>query len=106
MSELASEPTTQGTRRLSHAELRELFLFADLTDRQLDWISANGDVVAYRAGESVSVEGEPAECFYVLLSGTLSMVRMVRGAEVETTRSDQRGVYSGAIQFYLGDQVE
>jgi signal transduction histidine kinase len=93
-------------RRLTHAELRELFLFADLTDRQLDWISANGDVVAYRAGDAVSVEGEPAECFYVLLSGTLSMVRTVRGAEVETTRSDQRGVYSGAIQFYLGDQVD
>jgi signal transduction histidine kinase len=93
-------------RRLSHEELRELFLFADLADRQLDWISANGDVVAYRAGEDVSVEGEPAECFSVLLSGTLSMVRLVRGVEVETTRTDQRGVYSGAIQFYLGDQVD
>ena len=44
-------------RRLSHEELRELFLFADLTDHQLDWISANGDVVAYRAGDAVSVEG-------------------------------------------------
>ncbi|MGH3586780.1 MAG: ATP-binding protein, partial [Pseudonocardia sp.] len=44
--------------------------------------------------------------FYVLLSGSLSMVRMVRGDEVEVTRSDQPGVYSGATQFYLGDQVE
>jgi signal transduction histidine kinase len=94
------------TRRLSPAELRELFLFADLSDRQLEWISANGDVVPYAAGEAVSVEGEPAECFYVLLSGTLSMVRTVRGAEVETVRTDQRGVYSGATQFYLGDQVD
>ena len=94
------------TRRLSPAELRELFLFADLSDRQLEWISANGDVVSHRAGEAASVEGEPAECFYVLLSGTLSMVRTVRGDEVETVRTDQRGVYSGAIQFYLGDQVD
>jgi signal transduction histidine kinase len=87
-------------------ELRELFLFADLTDKQLDWVAANGDVVAYRAGDAVSVEGAEAECFYVLLSGTLSMVRLVRGAEVEVVRTDQRGVYSGAVQFYLGDQVE
>jgi signal transduction histidine kinase len=94
------------TRRLSNVELRELFLFADLTEHQLDWVAAHGDVVAYRAGDVVSAEGDPAECFYVLLSGTLSMLRTVRGAEVETVRTDRRGVYSGAIQFYLGDQVE
>ena len=86
-------------------ELRELFLFADLNDKQLDWVATNGDVVAYRAGDTVYTEGEPAECFYVLLTGTLSMVRTVRGAEVETVRTDQPGVYSGAIQFYLGDQI-
>lgn len=88
------------------AQLRELFLFEDLTDAQLAWIAENGDVVDYKAGESVSVEGEPAECFYVLLSGTLTMVRMIRGDEVEMTRTDQPGVYSGATQFYLGDQVD
>ncbi|HEY0453537.1 ATP-binding protein [Actinophytocola sp.] len=85
--------------------LRELFLFADLTDGQLNWIAANGDVIAVPQGEAVSVEGEPAECFHVLLSGTLSMVRTVRGDEVETVRTDQRGVYSGAVRFYLDDQI-
>jgi signal transduction histidine kinase len=88
------------------AQLRELFLFADLTDDQLEWVTAHGDVVSYKAGQTVSVEGEPAECFYVLLSGTLSMVRKVRGDEVEITRSDQPGAYSGATQFYLGEQVD
>jgi signal transduction histidine kinase len=98
--------STGATRRLTHDELRELFLFADLDDHKLDWISANGDVISCKQGEMVSVEGEPAECFHVLLSGTLRMMRLVRGEQVETTRTDQRGVYSGAIQFYLGDQVE
>ena len=55
------------------ARLRELFLFADLTDSQLAWVAANSDVVAYRKGEAVSVEGEPAECFFVLLEGTMTM---------------------------------
>lgn len=88
------------------AQLRELFLFEKLDDDQLAWLATNGDVVAYKAGDTVSAEGEQARCFYVLLSGTLRMTRLVRGDEVETTRTDQRGVYSGATQFYQGDQSE
>ena len=88
------------------AQLRELFLFEKLADDQLAWLASSGDVVAYKAGDTVSAEGDPARCFYVLLSGTMRMTRKVRGDEVETTRTDQRGVYSGATQFYQGDQVD
>jgi signal transduction histidine kinase len=97
---------TATERRLGPEELRELFLFENLTDAQLDWVAANGDVVGSPAGTEVSVEGEPAECFFVLLSGTLSMVRLVGGSEVETVRTDHRGVFSGAVQFYFGDRLE
>ncbi|UOY02291.1 ATP-binding protein [Blastococcus sp. PRF04-17] len=93
-------------RRLTPDELRELFLFEDLDDDQLGWVAANGDVVDFAAGAEVSVEGEPAECFFVLLDGTMSMVRLVGGSEVETVRTDSRGVYSGAVQFYFGDRLE
>ena len=92
--------------RLTPAELRELFLFENLTPEQLDWVAANGDVVDCPAGSDVSVEGEPAECFFVLLEGTLSMVRTIGGSEVETVRSSGRGMYSGAVQFYFGDRLE
>src|SRR6476661_1188843 len=92
--------------RLRPDELRELFLFENLTPEQLDWVSGNGDVMEYAAGADVSVEGEPAECFYVLLEGTLTMVRLVGGTEVETVRTDYRGSYSGAVQFYFGDRLE
>ncbi len=97
--------TTTG-ERLTPAELRELFLFEDLDEAQLAWVSANGDVVDRSAGTEVSVEGEPAECFFVLLEGTLTMVRTVGGSEVETVRTANRGVYSGAVQFYFGDRLE
>jgi signal transduction histidine kinase len=90
---------------LAPAELRELFLFADLDQDQLEWVAGHGDVVGYPAGAEVTVEGEPAECFYVLLSGTMTMVRLVGGDEVETVRTDSRGVFSGAVQFYFGDQI-
>jgi signal transduction histidine kinase len=92
--------------RLSPDELRGLFLFEDLDDEQLAWIAANGDLVDCAAGAEMTVEGEPAECFFVLLEGTMTMVRLVGGAEVETVRTSHRGVYSGAVQFYFGDRLE
>ena len=69
-------------------------------------MAGNGDVVDCPAGTDVSVEGEPAECFFVLLDGTMTMVRTVGGSEVETVRTSHRGVYSGAVQFYFGDRLE
>jgi signal transduction histidine kinase len=93
-------------QRLAPAELRELFLFEDLDDEQLAWVAANGDVVDVAAGADVSVEGEPAECFFVLLEGRMTMVRLVGGSEVETVRTAHRGVFSGAVQFYFGDRLE
>ena len=92
--------------RLDPDELRELFLFEHLTPEQLDWVAANGDVVEFPAGSDVTVEGQPAECFYVLLSGQMTMSRLVGGTEVETVRTSDRGVYSGAVQFYFGDRLE
>lgn len=92
--------------RLGPAELRELFLFEDLDEEQLAWVAENGDVVECPAGSDVSIEGEPAECFFVLLEGTMTMSRLVGGSDVETVRTDHRGVFSGAVQFYFGDRLE
>jgi signal transduction histidine kinase len=96
----------QTPARLGPDELRELFLFEQLTAEQLAWVAAHSEVVDVAAGEFLAVEGEPAEYFYVLLSGSLAMSRIVGGDPVETIRTDQRGVYTGAVQFYLGDQVD
>jgi signal transduction histidine kinase len=85
-------------------ELRDLFLFADLKPEQLEWIAGCGDVVEVAAGANVVAEGEPSRCFYVLLSGTVSMSRVIGGETVETTRTDHRGSYFGAVQFYLDDE--
>jgi len=85
-------------------ELRTLFLFADLTDDQLAWVAEHADVVEVPAGEFIVREGEVAGCFHVLLSGTIAMSKLVGGESVETTRTEQRGVYFGAVQFYLDDE--
>src|SRR3954469_12108453 len=92
--------------RLAPDELRELFLFEHLDPQQLDWVAANADVLEFPAGSDVTGEGQPAECFYVLLSCQMTMSRLVGGTEVETVRTSDRGVYSGAVQFYFGDRLE
>ena len=40
----------------------------------------------------------------MLLSGTLAMSRRVQGGELELIRSDYRGSYTGAFNFYLADR--
>jgi signal transduction histidine kinase len=91
--------------RVSPAMLRTLFLFEDLEDGRLEWVAEHGHVERYGAGAEIATEGEPAEWFYILLSGGITLSRLVRGDDVEITRGDQPGVYAGATQFYLGDQV-
>jgi signal transduction histidine kinase len=82
-------------------ELRSLFLFEALSDDKLEWLSRQGTVREYPGGTVIFAEGEPAEGFFVLLSGTLALSRKVQQDDVETVRTDQRGVYMGATQAYL-----
>jgi signal transduction histidine kinase len=85
-------------------DLRSLFLFEQLTDEQLAWVAQHADEAEFAAGSDIVVEGDPAGCFHVLLSGTVAMSRLIGGDPVETTRTDHRGVYFGAVQFYLDDE--
>ena len=94
------------TGALSHEDLRTLFLFEQLSEEQLDWIVEHAVVEEFAAGSTVLREGDPATCFYQLFGGTLRMTRMVGGNEVEMVRTDQRGVYCGATQFFVGQQGE
>jgi signal transduction histidine kinase len=92
--------------RLGPSELRTLFLFETLDDDELNWLSDNGYCQTWSAGQPVFAEGDPATCFYVLLSGTLSMHRRVEDTEVETARTNQRGVYCGATQSFVKGMAE
>jgi signal transduction histidine kinase len=85
-------------------ELRHLFLFEKLTDEQLGWLCREGSVVSAQPG-TVYAEGEPATCFYVLLSGEIALLRRVGSDDVETVRTANPGVYAGAFFAYLGDRV-
>ncbi|WP_344398192.1 ATP-binding protein [Streptomyces longisporus] len=88
----------------SPQEIGSLFLFEKLTPQQLGRLCSEGRVERFEAGP-VYTEGEPATCFFVMIEGTVVLSRRVGGDDVEVTRTSQPGVYSGAMQAYLGDRV-
>ncbi|MFJ7207066.1 ATP-binding protein [Streptomyces sp. NPDC098789] len=85
-------------------EISSLFLFEKLTPEQLGRLCAEGRVERFEVGP-VYTEGDPATCFYVMIEGTVVLSRRVGADDVEVGRTSQRGVYSGAMQAYLGDRV-
>ncbi|WP_086849088.1 ATP-binding protein [Amycolatopsis kentuckyensis] len=91
---------------LPREELRGLFLFEHLSEGQLDWVAANAVLEEYEGDSFVIREGEEATCFYVILNGAVRMTRLVSGTEIETNRSDQRGAYFGATQFFVHQEAE
>ena len=93
-----------GPERLKPADLRTLFLFEQLDDDQLAWLAERGRVVEYPAGATIHAEGAPASCFMVLLSGVLAMYKRVQGGELELTRTDYYGAYTGAFDAYVPDR--
>ena len=93
------------TPTLSHDELRELFLFEQLTDGQLDALQAVSSIITVEADTTLGAEGEPAACFYVLLDGEVSLNRRVRDGDVEITRTRHRGAYFGATATFADDKV-
>ncbi|GIF10018.1 ATP-binding protein [Actinoplanes teichomyceticus] len=99
--EIRLQPCEPGA--LTPDELRTLFLFEKLTDDQLAWIAAHGCTLRAPAGSLVLREGDPAESFFVLLSGTVALSRRVGRDDVQTSRTEQRGVYMGATNAYLRD---
>jgi signal transduction histidine kinase len=90
--------------RLTPEQLKTLFLFEDLNDDQLAWLVERGRVVYYAPGACIHAEGDHASCFFVLLSGMISMSSRVQGGELELFRTDHRGAYTGAFNAWLVDR--
>src|SRR5258708_36974785 len=95
-----NEPRVPEAERLTPDELRTLFLFESLDEGQLELLAEHGRVERWASGTGVFTEGEPATCFFVLLSGTITLSQRVRAAEVEIFRTDQRGAYAGFTQAH------
>ena len=85
------------------AELRGLFIFDGLTDTQLTRLCANSRVETFPAGE-LCREGEPAECFYVLLDGEIALSKRSGTRDIDIWRASTPGSYCGAWSAFLLDE--
>ncbi|MEU6712710.1 ATP-binding protein [Nonomuraea sp. NPDC046802] len=87
-------------------ELRKLFLFERLNDEQLTKLASSGRVETYPADTDIVRQGDPAECFVVLIEGEIQMVNeTVSAGTVSMPRASQPGVYGGATSAYLGERA-
>jgi signal transduction histidine kinase len=81
-------------------ELRGIELFTGLTDDQLADLAARGDEVPFEPGDVVFTEGEHADQWWVLLEGSLDLVRKVGREDVVVARMDVPGRWAGGFRAW------
>jgi signal transduction histidine kinase len=82
------------------SDLRPLDLFDGLSDQQLVGLVAAGSEVAFGPGEYLWREGEPADFWWVLIEGTLDLVRQVGREETVLGRFDAPGRWAGGFRAW------
>ncbi len=86
-------------------ELGATFLFNSLSDVQRRALAQLGTEERFDAGETIYVEGEPAEFLWVLLTGEMELLRHVGGQRVRIATASRPGTYGGGIQAFSGSAV-
>ena len=81
-------------------ELRRLFLFQSLTDAQLAELTALADEVPFVEDEVLFREGEPADCWWVLLDGRIDLLRRSDHEESVVGALERPGVWAGGFRAW------
>jgi signal transduction histidine kinase len=89
-----------GQHRVALAELRAIALFDGLSDGQLLELAAVGAEVRCEPGQVLFREGQPAEHWWVLLTGTVRLLRQVGRAETVLATMDVPGQWAGGFRAW------
>ena len=81
-------------------DLRSIALFDGLSDAQLDDLAAAGERVRFAPGEELFVERRPADSWWVLLAGTVSLVRRLGPEEAVLARMESPGQWAGGFRAW------
>ncbi len=81
-------------------ELRQTFLFAQLTEAQFRELVAAGSEVRVEAGDTLWHEGEPADALWVLLDGELEFSQHMPGQKVTLFTIDREGMWVGGFRAF------
>jgi len=76
-------------------DLRGVFLFEGLSDKQLLELIAAGDEVHFENGDVLFQEGEAADFWWVLVEGRVELLRRTRWEESVAGVMDRPGVWAG-----------
>jgi signal transduction histidine kinase len=81
-------------------ELRPLPIFEGLTDGQLAELAEAGAEVPVEPGVELFREGEPADSWWVLVSGAIDLVRRVGREDAVVARMDVPGRWAGGFRAW------
>lgn len=85
---------------MSATELRALSLFDGLREDQLEQLWAAGEDYRFAPGDELFREGRPAEFWWVLLEGSISLLRRVGHEESEMGVMGSPGQWAGGFQAW------
>jgi signal transduction histidine kinase len=81
-------------------ELRGIELFTGLTGDQLAELADGGEELGFEPGDVLFTEGDHADDWWVLLSGSLDLVRKVGREDVVVARMDLPGRWAGGFRAW------
>jgi signal transduction histidine kinase len=81
-------------------DLRAIALFDGLGDDQLRELAAAGTEVRFGPGDELFVERRPADHWWVLLQGTVSLIRRVGHEEAVLARMEWPGQWAGGFRAW------
>ncbi len=83
--------------------LRQISLFANLSDAYLDFIAARSRLVEYEKDEIIYSQGDPPSALYCLVSGRIRAFTRNPSGKQETLDVLQRGEYFGMISLLTSE---
>ena len=81
-------------------DLRPLSIFDGLSDDQLAELAAGGTEVAIVPGEELFHEGEPADFWWVVIEGSIDLVRRTGREDIVVARMSQPGDWAGGFRAW------
>ncbi len=85
---------------MTREELRGITLFDGLSDRQLDELLIAGEEITFLAGDELFHEAKPADTWWVLLDGSIELLRRVGKEEAVLGVMDTPGRWAGGFQAW------
>jgi signal transduction histidine kinase len=80
--------------------IRGLEIFDGLSDEQLAELVDGGELVPIQPGDELFVEGHPADAWWVLVDGSIDLVRRIGREAVVVARMDVPGRWAGGFRAW------